>query len=192
MVDGFEPSLMTKFPSSRITASALVVFGIEDERATWHLSLKNYLASIAVIVTLFTEGTPAELINDPCSATFLPATKAGCLGSGRATFSFTIIEMTSDIVGRSAGLSWTQMVLGFWESHVFVYDHGDDIRHCRPISRTFLDTKESYVYVVGRALPVCYPNFRLICEVPIPYSQVNVVRSASAEETEFKNTVLRY
>uniref|UniRef100_A0A6N2M3H0 Uncharacterized protein n=1 Tax=Salix viminalis TaxID=40686 RepID=A0A6N2M3H0_SALVM len=79
MVDGFEPSLMTKFPSSRITASALVVFGIEDERA-----------------------------------------------------------------------------------------------------------------VVGRALPVCYPNFRLICEVPIPYSQVNVVRSASAEETEFKNTVLRY
>ncbi|KAJ6775554.1 hypothetical protein OIU79_018678 [Salix purpurea] len=32
MVDGFEPSLMTKFPSSRITASALVVFGIEDER----------------------------------------------------------------------------------------------------------------------------------------------------------------
>uniref|UniRef100_A0A6N2M674 Uncharacterized protein n=1 Tax=Salix viminalis TaxID=40686 RepID=A0A6N2M674_SALVM len=89
------------------------------------------------------QSTPAELINDPCSATFLPATKAGCLGSGRATFSFTIIEMTSDIV-------------------------------------------------VGRALPVCYPNFRLICEVPIPYSQVNVVRSASAEETEFKNTVLRY
>ncbi|KAJ6918086.1 hypothetical protein NC651_012341 [Populus alba x Populus x berolinensis] len=39
---------------------------------------------------------------------FLPATKAGCLGSGRATCSFTIMDITSDIVGRSAGLSWTQ------------------------------------------------------------------------------------
>jgi hypothetical protein len=38
-------------------------------------------------------------------------------------------------------------LLRFWESHVFVSDHGYNERHCRPISRTFLDTKKPYVYV---------------------------------------------
>jgi hypothetical protein len=37
-------------------------------------------------------------------------------------------------------------LLRFWESHVFVSDHGYNIRRCRPISRTFLDTKKPYVY----------------------------------------------
>jgi len=39
---------------------------------------------------------------------FLPTAKAGCLGAGRGACSFTIMEKTSDIVGLSAGLSWTQ------------------------------------------------------------------------------------
>jgi hypothetical protein len=44
MVDGFEPSLTTKFPSSRSTASAVLVFDIEDARAVDQIVLVKFVS----------------------------------------------------------------------------------------------------------------------------------------------------
>ena len=110
----------------KLDLSSIVIASSDEVAWPGIYRWKIYLPSIAVIVTLFVEGTPAELINDPGSATFLPATKAGCLGSGRATCSFTIMEITSDIVGRSPGLSWTQ------RSPMFMYLKGMEVEGGSP------------------------------------------------------------
>ena len=56
----------------------------------------------------FTEQISGFFLDEPKSLIPLANENAGFFGEGRSTGSLLNIEITSDMVGLSAGLSWTQ------------------------------------------------------------------------------------
>ena len=57
---------------------------------------------------LFREQISSSLLDEPQSSILLANENTGFFGEGRSAGSLLNIEITSDMVGLSAGLSWTQ------------------------------------------------------------------------------------
>ena len=57
---------------------------------------------------LFREQISSSLLDEPQSSIPLENENTGFFGEGRSASSLLNIEITSDMVGLSAGLSWTQ------------------------------------------------------------------------------------